>query len=100
MNKKIIVTTSTIAALAVNVMANGVVTGPVEPNTNAPVATGYNSIASGANTVVNATNSVALGRDNKITGNDTIVIGGGNGTIAGGQSTAIGYNNYIGAHQE
>ena len=100
MNKKIIVTTSTIAALAVNVMANGVVTGPVEPHTNAPVATGYNSIASGANTVVNATNSVALGRDNKITGNDTIVIGGGNGTVAGGQSTAIGYNNYIGAHQE
>ena len=100
MNKKIIVTTSTIAALAVNVMANGVVTGPVEPNTNAPVATGYNSIASGVNTVVNATNSVALGRDNKITGNDTIVIGGGNGTVAGGQSTAIGYNNYIGAHQE
>lgn len=100
MNKKNIVTTSTIAALAVNVMANGVVTGPVEPNTNAPVATGYNSIASGANTVVNATNSVALGRDNKITGNDTIVIGGGNGTVAGGQSTAIGYNNYIGAHQE
>lgn len=100
MNKKIIVTTSTIAALAVNVMANGVVTGPVEPNTNAPVATGYNSIASGANTVVNATNSVALGRDNKITGNDTIVIGGGNGTVAGGQSIAIGYNNYIGAHQE
>lgn len=100
MNKKIIVTTSTIAALAVNVMANGVVTGPVEPNTNAPIATGYNSIASGANTVVNATNSVALGRDNKITGDDTIVIGGGNGTVAGGQSTAIGYNNYIGAHQE
>lgn len=100
MNKKIIVTTYTIAALAVNVMANGVVTGPVEPNTNAPVATGYNSIASGANTVVNATNSVALGRDNKITGDDTIVIGGGNGTVAGGQSTAIGYNNYIGAHQE
>lgn len=100
MNKKIIVTTSVIAAMAVNVMANNIVTGPVEPNTTAPVATGYNSIASGANTVVNATNSVALGRDNKITGDDTIVIGGGNGTVAGGQSTAIGYNNYIGAHQE
>ena len=100
MNKKIIVTTSAIAAMAVNVMANNIVTGPIEPNTTAPVATGYNSIASGANTVVNATNSVALGRDNKITGDDTIVIGGGNGTVAGGQSTAIGYNNYIGAHQE
>ena len=100
MNKKIIATTSAIAAMAVNVMANNIVTGPVEPNTTAPVATGYNSIASGANTVVNATNSVALGRDNKITGDDTIVIGGGNGTVAGGQSTAIGYNNYIGAHQE
>lgn len=100
MNKKIIVTTSAIAAMAVNVMANNIVTGPVEPNTTAPVATGYNSIASGANTVVDATNSVALGRDNKITGDDTIVIGGGNGTVAGGQSTAIGYNNYIGAHQE
>lgn len=100
MNKKVIVTTSAIAAMAVNIMANNIVTGPVEPNTTAPVATGYNSIASGANTVVNATNSVALGRDNKITGDDTIVIGGGNGTAAGGQSTAIGYNNYIGAHQE
>lgn len=100
MNKKIIATTSAIAAMAVNVMANNIVTGPVEPNTTVPVATGYNSIASGANTVVNATNSVALGRDNKITGDDTIVIGGGNGTVAGGQSTAIGYNNYIGAHQE
>lgn len=100
MNKKIIVTTSAIAAMAVNVMANNIVTGPVEPNTTSPVANGYNSIASGANTVVNATNSVALGRDNKITGDDTIVIGGGNGTVAGGQSTAIGYNNYIGAHQE
>ncbi len=100
MNKKIIVTTSAIAAMAVNVMANNIVTGPVEPNTTAPVATGYNSIASGANTVVNATNSVALGRDNKITGDDTIVIGGANGTVAGGQSTAIGYNNYVGAHQE
>ena len=100
MNKKIIATTSAIAAMAVNVMANNIVTGPVEPNTTAPVATGYNSIASVANTVVNATNSVALGRDNKITGDDTIVIGGGNGTVAGGQSTAIGYNNYIGAHQE
>lgn len=100
MNKKIIVTTSAIAAMAVNVMANNIVTGPVEPNTTAPFVTGYNSIASGANTVVNATNSVALGRDNKITGDDTIVIGGGNGTVAGGQSTAIGYNNYIGAHQE
>lgn len=100
MSKKIIVTTSAIAAMAVNVMANNIVTGPVEPNTTAPVATGYNSIASGANTVVNATNSVALGRDNKITGDDTIVIGGANGTVAGGQSTAIGYNNYVGAHQE
>ena len=100
MNKKIIVTTSAIAAMAVNVMANNIVTGPVEPNTTAPVATGYNSIASGANTVVTATNSVALGRDNKITGDDTIVIGGANGTVAGGQSTAIGYNNYVGAHQE
>ena len=44
MNKKIIVTTSTIAALAVNVMANGVVTGPVEPNTNAPVGFGQMQI--------------------------------------------------------
>ena len=35
-----------ISALAVNVVgANGIVTGPVEPNTTAPVATGYNSIA-------------------------------------------------------
>ena len=95
MNKKIIVTSLAISTLAVNVMANGIVTGPVEPNTTAPVATGYNSIASGANTTVTASNSVALGRDNNITADNTVVIGGGNGNVIGGQSTVIGYNNVV-----
>lgn len=85
-----------ISALAVNVVgANGIVTGPVEPNTTAPVATGYNSIAGGANTTVTASNSVALGRDNNITADNTVVIGGGNGNVIGGQSTVIGYNNVV-----
>lgn len=94
MNKTLVMT-ATISALAVNVMANGIVTGPVEPNTSAPVATGYNSIAGGANTTVTASNSVALGRDNNITADNTVVIGGGNGNVIGGQSTVIGYNNVV-----
>lgn len=90
-----------ISALAVNVVsANGIVTGPVEPNTVAPVATGYNSIAGGANTTVTASNSVALGRDNNITADNTVVIGGGNGNVIGGQSTVIGYNNVVDSSQE
>ena len=99
MNKTLVMT-ATISALAVNVMANGIVTGPVEPNTTAPVATGYNSIAGGANTTVTASNSVALGRDNNITADNTVVIGGGNGNVIGGQSTVIGYNNVVDASME
>ena len=99
MNKTLVMT-ATISALAVNVMANGIVTGPVEPNTTAPVATGYNSIAGGANTTVTASNSVALGRDNNITADNTVVIGGGNGNVIGGQSTVIGYNNAVDSSME
>lgn len=99
MNKTLVMT-ATISALAVNVMANGIVTGPVEPNTTAPVATGYNSIAAGANTSVSASNSVGLGRDNNITADNTVVIGGGNGNVIGGQSTIIGYNNVVDSNQE
>lgn len=97
---KTLTTALAISALAVNVMANGIVTGPVEPNTTAPVATGYNSIAGGANTTVSASNSVALGRDNNITADNTVVIGGGNGNVIGGQSTVIGYNNTVDASME
>ena len=99
-NKKTVLALG-IAALTVNVVgANGIVTGPVEPNTTAPVATGYNSIAGGANTTVTASNSVALGRDNNITADNTVVIGGGNGNVIGGQSTVIGYNNVVDSNQE
>lgn len=98
---KTLTTALAISALAVNVVgANGIVTGPVEPNTTAPVATGYNSIAGGANTTVTASNSVALGRDNNITADNTVVIGGGNGNVIGGQSTVIGYNNVVDSSME
>lgn len=83
-----------------NVLASGVVTGPVEPNTQAPVVSGYNSVAVGANTVVTGTNTIAVGRDNKATGNDSVVIGGGNGTIEADQASVIGYNNYVGNNKE
>lgn len=83
-----------------NVLASGVVTGPVEPNTQAPVVSGYNSVAVGANTVVTGTNTIAIGRDNKVTGNDSVVIGGGNGTIKADQASVIGYNNYVGNNKE
>ena len=80
--------------------ANGIVTGPVEPNTQAPTVSGYNSAALGVNTNVTGTNSLVLGRDNTVTGNDTTIIGGGNGLVGADQSSIIGYNNYMGAHKE
>ena len=100
MNKKIIVTTSAIAAMAVNVFASPIVQGPVEPNTVSPTATGYNSIVAGANSNANGSNVVVFGRDNTVNADDTTVIGGGNGTVAAGETTVIGYNNYVGAHKE
>lgn len=100
MNKKIIVITSAIAAMAVNVFANPVVQGPVEPNTVSPTATGYNSIVAGANSSANGSNVVVFGRDNTVNADDTTVIGGGNGTVAAGETTVIGYKNYVGAHKE
>lgn len=97
---KLVLATMIMGVIGGNVFANGVVTGPVEPNTQAPVASGYNSVAVGANTVVTGTNTIALGRDNKVTGSDSVVIGGGNGTIEAGQASVIGYNNYVGNNKE
>lgn len=97
---KIVLATMIMGTIGGNVLASGVVTGPVEPNTQAPVVSGYNSIAVGANTVVTGTNTIAIGRDNKVTGNDSVVIGGGNGTIEADQASVIGYNNYVGNNKE
>ena len=97
---KLVLATMIVGAIGGNVLANGVVTGPVEPNTQAPVVSGYNSVAVGANTVVTGTNTIVLGRDNKATGNDSVVIGGGNGTIEADQASVIGYNNYVGNNKE
>lgn len=97
---KLVLATMIIGTIGGNVLANGVVTGQVEPNTTAPVVSGYNSVAVGANTVVTGTNTIAIGRDNKVTGNDSVVIGGGNGTIEADQASVIGYNNYVGNNKE
>ena len=97
---KLVLSTMIIGVIGGNVLASGVVTGPVEPNTQAPVVSGYNSVAVGANTVVTGTNTIVLGRDNKVTGNDSVVIGGGNGTIEADQASVIGYNNYVGNNKE
>lgn len=97
---KLVLATMIMGAIGGNVLANGVVTGPVEPNAQAPVVSGYNSVAVGANTVVTGTNTIAIGRDNKVTGNDSVVIGGGNGTIEADQASVIGYNNYVGNNKE
>lgn len=97
---KLVLATMIIGTIGGNVFANGVVTGPVEHNTQAPVVSGYNSVAVGANTVVTGTNTIAIGRDNKVTGNDSVVIGGGNGTIEADQASVIGYNNYVGNNKE
>lgn len=97
---KLVLATMIMGTIGGNVFANGVVTGPVEPNTQAPVVSGYNSVAVGANTVVTGTNTIAIGRNNKVTGNDSVVIGGGNGTIEADQASVIGYNNYVGNNKE
>lgn len=97
---KLVLATMIMGVIGGNVLASGVVTGPVEPNTQAPVVSGYNSVAVGANTVVTGTNTIAIGRDNKVTGNDSVVIGGGNGTIEADQASVIGYNNYVGNNKE
>ena len=97
---KLVLATMIMGIIGGNVLASGVVTGPVEPNTQAPVVSGYNSVAVGANTVVTGTNTIAIGRDNKATGNDSVVIGGGNGTIEADQASVIGYNNYVGNNKE
>lgn len=97
---KLVLATMIMGVIGGNVLASGVVTGPVEPNTQAPVVSGYNSVAVGANTVVTGTNTIAIGRDNKATGNDSVVIGGGNGTIEADQASVIGYNNYVGNNKE
>ena len=97
---KLVLATMIMGVIGGNVFASGVVTGPVEPNTQAPVVSGYNSVAVGANTVVTGTNTIAIGRDNKVTGNDSVVIGGGNGTIKADQASVIGYNNYVGNNKE
>ena len=95
MNKKAVVTGLAISALAVNVMADTVVQGPVEPTAVAPIATGYNSMVGGVNSKATGTNAIILGRDNTVTGDNTTVIGGGNNTIANSEATVIGYNNTI-----
>lgn len=97
---KLVLATMIMGTIGSNVLASGVVTGPVEPNTQAPAVSGYNSVAVGANTVVTGTNTIAIGRDNKVTGNDSVVIGGGNGTIEADQASVIGYNNYVGNNKE
>lgn len=97
---KLVLATMIMGTIGGNVLASGVVTGPVEPSTQAPVVSGYNSVAVGANTVVTGTNTIAIGRDNKVTGNDSVVIGGGNGTIEADQASVIGYNNYVGNNKE
>ena len=97
---KLVLATMIMGVIGGNVFANGVVTGPVEPNTQAPVVSGYNSAALGVNTVVTGTSAIVLGRDNKVSGNDTTVIGSNNGTVSANQTTIIGYNNKTNSNQE
>ena len=100
MNKKLVVATMAVMAVTGSTFANGIVVGQVEPNTTAPVVSGYNSAALGVNTVVTGTSTIVLGRDNKVSGNDTTVIGSNNGTVSANQTTIIGYNNKTNSDQE
>lgn len=100
MNKKLVVATMAVMAVTGSTFANGLVVGQVEPNTKAPVVSGYNSAALGVNTVVTGTSTIVLGRDNKVSGSDTTVIGANNGTVSANQTTIIGYNNKTNNNQE
>lgn len=100
MNNKLVLATMVMAAVTGSTFANGIVVGQVEPNTTAPVVSGYNSAALGVNTVVTGTSTIVLGRDNKVGGNDTTVIGSNNGTVSANQTTIIGYNNKTSSNQE
>lgn len=100
MNKKLVVATMAVMAVTGSTFANGLVVGQVEPNTTAPVVSGYNSAALGVNTVVTGTSTIVLGRDNKVSGSDTTVIGSNNGTVSANQTTIIGYNNKTNSDQE
>ena len=100
MNKKLVVATMAVMAVTGSTFANGLVVGQVEPNTTAPVVSGYNSAALGVNTVVTGTSTIVLGRDNKVSGSDTTVIGANNGTVSANQTTIIGYNNKTNSNQE
>lgn len=100
MNNKLVLATMVMAAVTGSTFANGIVVGQVEPNTIAPVVSGYNSAALGVNTVVTGTSTIVLGRDNKVSGNDTTVIGSNNGTVSANQTTIVGYNNKTNSDQE
>ena len=100
MNNKLVLATMAVMAVTGSAFANGLVVGQVEPNTTAPVVSGYNSAALGVNTVVSGTSTIVLGRDNKVSGNDTTVIGSNNGTVSANQTTIIGYNNKTNSNQE
>ena len=100
MNNKLVLATMVMATITGGAFANGIVVGQVEPNTTAPVVSGYNSAALGVNTVVTGTSTIVLGRDNKVSGNDTTVIGTNNGTVSANQTTIIGYNNKTNSNQE
>lgn len=100
MNNKLVLATMVMAAVTGSTFANGLVVGQVEPNTTAPVVSGYNSAALGVNTVVTGASTIVLGRDNKVSGNDTTVIGANNGTVSANQTTIIGYNNKTNSNQE
>lgn len=100
MNNKLVLATMVMAAVTGSTFANGIVVGQVEPNTTAPVVSGYNSAALGVNTVVTGTSTIVLGRDNKVSGSDTTVIGSNNGTVSANQTVIIGYNNKTNSNQE
>lgn len=100
MNNKLVLATMVMVAVTGSTFANGLVVGQVEPNTTAPVVSGYNSAALGVNTVVTGTSTIVLGRDNIVSGNDTTVIGSNNGTVSANQTTIIGYNNKTNSNQE
>lgn len=96
---KLVLATMIMGVIGGNVLANGVVTGPVEPNTQAPVVSGYNNYVGnnkeqtvlGANNTVDNQGAVVVGTHSVVRGIDAVVIGN-NASAPVQNSVAIGTN--------
>lgn len=89
---KLVLATMIMGTIGGNVFANGVVTGPVEPNTQAPVVSGYNSVAVGAN---EADQASVIGYNNYVGNNKEQTVLGANNTVDNQGAVVVGTHSVV-----